>query len=158
VSALAALATTIALTERKAAGNVVELGSIAAFGFSPLGCSRPRGARLTGLPGRLVDEMKRARVLARDREIGSGDELLGTLGMGMAFLDSANTVTKTRLAIPHREDWEPLRTEGFAAYARRVGGPTRAGGGRPFRPAATVVDGAAPREAGEGALSASGRT
>ena len=28
------------ITKRKAAGNVVELGSIAAFGFSPSGCSR----------------------------------------------------------------------------------------------------------------------
>jgi hypothetical protein len=178
------------ITKRKAAGNVVELGSIAAFGFSPLWLLAAASDAVHGSRVYLaafVDELKRAGVLAQEREIGSVDELLETLesasgrtarlidipplelaelrstlgefredaaglpgpqelaslyrglreeaarergsllevsvGMGMAFLLSAKTVTNTHLAIPYREDWEPLRTEGFAAYARRVGGP-----------------------------------
>jgi hypothetical protein len=178
------------ITKRKAAGNVVELGSIAAFGFSPLWLLAAASDAVHGSRVYLaafVDELKRAGVLAEEREIGSVDELLETLesasgrtarlidipplelaelrstlgefredasglpgpqelatlyrglreeaarergsllevsvGMGMAFLLSAKTVTKTHLAIPYREDWQPLRTEGFAAYARRVGAP-----------------------------------
>jgi hypothetical protein len=178
------------ITKRKAAGNVVELGSIAAFGFSPLWLLAAASDAVHGSRVYLtafVDELKRAGVLAEDREIGSVDELLETLesasgrtarlidipplelaelrstlgefredasglpgpqelaslyrglreeaarergsllevsvGMGMAFLLSAKTVTNTHLAIPYREDWAPLRTEGFAAYARRVGAP-----------------------------------
>ena len=178
------------ITKHKAAGNVVELGSIAAFGFSPLWLLAAASDAVHGTRVYLaafVDELKRAGVLAQEREIGSVDELLETLesasgrtarlidipplelaelrstlgefredasglpgpqeladlyrglreeaerergsllevsvGMGMAFLLSAKTVTKTHLAIPYREDWEPLRTEGFAAYARRVGAP-----------------------------------
>ena len=43
---------------------------------------------------------------------------------------SARSVANTHLAIPYREDWAPLRREGFAAYARRVGAPyARAVGG-----------------------------
>jgi hypothetical protein len=178
------------ITKRKAAGNVVELGSIAAFGFSPLWLLAAASDAVHGSRVYLtafVDELKRAGVLAEEREIGSVDELLETLesasgrtarlidvpplelaelrstlgefrddasglpgpqelaslyrglreeaarergsllevsvGMGMAFLLSAKTVTNTHLAIPSREDWAPLRTEGFAAYARRVGAP-----------------------------------
>jgi hypothetical protein len=32
-------------------------------------------------------------------------------------------VSRTQLVTPYREDWEPLRNEGFAAYATRVGRP-----------------------------------
>ena len=178
------------IAKRKAAGNVVELGSILAFGFSPLWLLAAasdviRGSRV--YLEELVAELKRADVLAEDREIGSVDELLESLesasgrtarlidipplelaelrstlgefredasglpgpqelaslyrglreeaarergsllevsvGMGMAFLLSAKTVTNAHLAIPYREDWAPLRSEGFAAYARRVGAP-----------------------------------
>src|SRR5687768_12138454 len=73
------------LALRKGAGNVVELGSIAAFGFSPLwllaGASDLlRGSRvyLTAL----VVELKRAGVLAEDVEVGSVEELLGVLERG----------------------------------------------------------------------------
>jgi hypothetical protein len=73
------------LAVRKGAGNVVELGSIAAFGFSPLwllaGASDLlRGSRvyLTAL----VVELKRAGVLAEDVEVRSVDELLGVLERG----------------------------------------------------------------------------
>jgi hypothetical protein len=178
------------ITKRKAAGNVVELGSIAAFGFSPLWLLAAASDAVHGSRVYLaafVDELKRAGVLAEEREIGSVDELLESLesasgrtarlidipplelaelrstlgefredasglpgpqelaslyrglreeaarergsllevsvGMGMAFLLSARTVTNAHLAIPYREDWAPLRSEGFAAYARRVGAP-----------------------------------
>jgi len=195
------------ITKRKAAGNVVELGSIAAFGFSPLwllaaASDVAHGSRV--YLASFVDELKRAGVLAQEREIGSVDELLeslenasgrtaglidvpplelaelrstlgelrddasglpgpqelaslyrglreeaarerGTLlevsvGMGMAFLLSAKSLTSTHLAIPYREDWAPLRREGFAAYARRVSAPyARAVGGHfdPKRPSWT---------------------
>jgi hypothetical protein len=73
------------LAVRKGAGNVVELGSIAAFGFSPLwllaGASDLlRGSRvyLTAL----VVELKRAGVLAEDVEVGTVEELLGVLERG----------------------------------------------------------------------------
>jgi hypothetical protein len=195
------------ITKRKAAGNVVELGSIAAFGFSPLWLLAAASDVVHGSRVYLtafVDELKRAGVLAEDRRVESVDELLETLenasgrtaslidipplelaelrstlgefrrdasglpgpkelaslyqglraeaarergtllevsvGMGMAFLLSARNVTNTHLAIPYREDWAPLRREGFAAYARRVGGPyARAVGGHfdPKRPSWT---------------------
>jgi hypothetical protein len=195
------------ITKRKAAGNVVELGSIAAFGFSPLwllaaASDVAHGSRV--YLASFVDELKRARVLAETRKIGSVDELLEALenasgrtaglidvpplevaelrstlgelrrdasglpspkelaslyrglkeeaarergsllevsvGMGMAFLLSARNITSTHLAIPYREDWAPLRREGFAAYARRVSVPyARAVGGHfdPERPSWT---------------------
>jgi hypothetical protein len=195
------------ITKRKAAGNVVELGSIAAFGFSPLwllaaASDAAHGSRV--YLAAFVAELKRAGILAEEREVGSVDELLETLestsgrtarlidipplelaelrstlgefradasglpgpgelaalyrglreeaarergsllevsvGMGLAFLLSAKNVTNTHLAIPYREDWAPLRREGFASYARRVGAPyARAVGGHfdPRRPSWT---------------------
>ena len=178
------------LAVRKGAGNVVELGSIAAFGFSPLwllaGASDIlRGSRV--YLNALVAELKRADVLADDVEVGSVDELLGVLergtgttarlidippveldelrrslaelrdaaedlpsqdelatlydglrrtaaaekrpllevstGVGLAFLLSAREVSREHLVVPYREDWQPLKREGFAAYARRVARP-----------------------------------
>jgi hypothetical protein len=185
------------ITKRKAAGNLVELGSIAAFGFSPLWLLAAASDVVHGSRVYLasfVEELKRAGVLAEERRIESVDELLEALenasgrtaglidipplelaqlratlgqfrtdasglptpkelaslyqglreeaarergsllevsvGMGMAFLLSARSVANTHLAIPYREDWAPLRREGFAAYARRVGAPyARAVGG-----------------------------
>jgi len=195
------------ITKRKAAGNVVELGSIAAFGFSPLWLLAAASDVLHGSRvylAELVAELKRAGVLAEDRDVGSVDELLETLeaasgrtaglidvpplevaelratlaelrgdaaglpgpeelaalyrglraeaarerrpllevsvGMGMAFLTSARTVAHRHLAVPYREDWAPLRREGFAAYARRVSIPyARAADGHfdPTRPSWT---------------------
>ena len=46
--------------------------------------------------------------------------------MGLAFLLSARHVGREHVVVPYREDWKPLREEGFAAYARRVSGPYRA--------------------------------
>jgi hypothetical protein len=180
------------LAARKGAGNVVELGSIAAFGFSPLwllaaASDLARGSRV--YLAALVGELKEGGVLAEDVEIRSVDELLGVLergagksaalidvppvelaelrssfaelaaerkelpsegelralydglvraaraenrsllevssGIGLAFLNSARHVSREHLLVPYREDWDPVRDEGFAAYARRVSEPYR---------------------------------
>lgn len=73
------------LAVRKGAGNVVELGSIAAFGFSPLwllaGASDvARGSRV--YLAALVGELKAAGVLGDEVEVSSVDELLGALERG----------------------------------------------------------------------------
>jgi hypothetical protein len=180
------------LAVRKGAGNVVELGSIAAFGFSPLwllaaASDLARGSRV--YLAALVGELKDNGVLAGDAEIASVDQLLGVLergagksaalidvppmeirelrasiaelaaerkelpgpdqlqslydglvrqaraenrsllavssGIGLAFLNSAQHVGREHVWVPYREDWRPLREEGFAAYARRVSQPYR---------------------------------
>src|ERR687896_463984 len=67
------------LAKRKGAGNVVELGSIAAFGFSPLWLLAAASDLLHGSRvylNSLVGELKRAGVLADDVDAGSVDELL----------------------------------------------------------------------------------
>ena len=177
---------------RKGAGNAVELGSIAAFGFSPLwllaAASDVAHGTRTYLDA-LVAELKAAGVLAQETEVGSTGELLDALergsgtaarmidlppleltelrrsiaelrgsarslptphelaavfaalrtaaarerrsvlevsqGAGLAFLLSARSVGREHLVTPYREDWRPLRNEGFAAYARRIAGPYR---------------------------------
>jgi hypothetical protein len=180
------------LAVRKGAGNVVELGSIAAFGFSPLwllaaASDLARGSRV--YLAALVGELKENGVLERDAEIASVDQLLGVLergagksaalidvppmelkelrtsiaelaaerkelpgpdelqalydglirqaraenrsllavssGIGLAFLNSAQHVGRDHVWVPYREDWQPLRREGFASYARRVAKPYR---------------------------------
>ena len=180
------------LAVRKGAGNVVELGSIAAFGFSPLwllaaASDLARGSRV--YLAALVGELEEHGVLAHDAEIASVDQLLGVLergagksaalidippteltelrmsiaelaaerkelpgpdelqslyealirqaraenrsllavssGIGLAFLNSAQHVGREHVWVPYREDWQPLRAEGFAAYARRVARPYR---------------------------------
>jgi hypothetical protein len=99
------------LAVRKGVGNVVELGSVAAFGFSPLwllaGASDLlRGSRvyLTAL----VEELKRAGILAEDVEVGSVEELLGVLERGTGR-------TAVLVAVPPRELAELRRS--FAARA-----------------------------------------
>jgi hypothetical protein len=180
------------LAKRKGAGNVVELGSIAAFGFSPLwllaaASDLTRGSRV--YLNALTRELKDAGVIAEDVDAGSVDELLGVLertsggtarlidipplelrelrasltelrshadslpspdelaalyaalrrtaaaedrsllevssGVGLAFLTAARKVSDEHIAAPYREDWQPVRDEGFAAYARRVSSPYR---------------------------------
>ncbi len=180
------------LLKRKTAGNVVELGSIAAFGFSPLwllaaASDISHGSRV--YLDSLVTELKRAGVLSRDATLGTVDDLLAALegasgttarlvdlpplelaelrasvaelrssagelpspqelaalydglrrtaererrpllevssGVGLAFLLSARHVGHEHVVIPYREDWQPLRREGFAAYARRTATPYR---------------------------------
>jgi hypothetical protein len=73
------------LAVRKGAGNVVELGSIAAFGFSPLwllaaASDLAHGSRV--YLAALVAELKEGGLLAPEAEIGSVDELLGVLERG----------------------------------------------------------------------------
>ena len=180
------------LAVRKGAGNVVELASIPAFGFSPLwllaGASDlAHGSRI--YLETLVAELKTARALGAEVDVESVDELLGVLergsgraaglvdvppvelaalrttlgelaaerdalpsaaelaqlfralrtaaqaerrpllevsaGVGLAFLVSARTLGREHLVAPYRDDWAPLRREGFAAYARRVARPYR---------------------------------
>jgi hypothetical protein len=180
------------IAKRKGAGNVVELGSIAAFGFSPLwllaaASDVTRGSRV--YLNALTTELKDAGVIAEDVDAGSVDELLGVLertsggtahlidvpplelrelraslaelrshadslpspdelaalysalrrtaeaedrsllevssGVGLAFLTAARKVSDEHIAAPYREDWKPVRDEGFAAYARRVSSPYR---------------------------------
>jgi hypothetical protein len=180
------------LAKRKLAGNVVELGSIAAFGFSPLWLLAAASDVLHGSRvylDALIAELKAASVLAPDARATSLGELLGTLertsgraaglidippselaglrrsltefredarslprpselaatfeglrreaaaedasllevssGIGLAFLLSARGLGSTHVLGPYREDWSPLRDEGFAAYARRIAGPYR---------------------------------
>jgi hypothetical protein len=178
------------LAKRKGAGNVVELGSIAAFGFSPLWLLAGASDLLHGSRvylNALVAELKGAGVLADDAEFGSVDELLGALergtsrtallidippleltelrasldelredvdslpsqeelgaaywglvktaererrpllevstGVGLAFLTSARNLGSEHVVGPYREDWRPMRREGFGSYARRVARP-----------------------------------
>jgi hypothetical protein len=180
------------LLRRKTAGNVVEFGSIAAFGFSPLwllaaASDVSHGSRV--YLQALVAELERAGVLPPGSEPGTVDDVLSALegtsgttarlvdlppleladlraslsefrssaaelptpqelaglyrgllrtaarerrpllevssGMGLAFALSARNVGRDHIVVPYREDWRPLRDEGFAAYARRVSAPYR---------------------------------
>jgi hypothetical protein len=190
------------LLKRKTAGNVVEFGSIAAFGFSPLwllaaASDISHGSRV--YLESLVTELKRAGVLAENATVGTVDEMLSALegasgtsarlidlpplelaelrtslaelrasagelptpqeltrlyeglrqtaarerrpllevstGVGLAFLLSARELGREHLITPYREDWKPLREEGFAAYARRTSAPYRAAIAGHFDPA-----------------------
>jgi hypothetical protein len=187
------------LAKRKAAGNVVEIGSIAAFGFSPLWLIAAASDLIHGSRiylKALIEELKAAGLLADEVDAGSVDELLGVLertsgdtarlldipplelrglraslaelrshaeslpssgelaalyselrrtaeaenrsvlevssGVGLAFLTSARKVSDAHVVAPYREDWQPLRDEGFAAYARRVGKPYQEATARHF--------------------------
>jgi hypothetical protein len=178
------------LAIRKGAGNAVELGSIFAFGFSPLWLLAGASDVLHGTRvylDELVGELKRAGVLAKETQVHSVDELLGAIegvsggtarlidipplalseirqsltelrddagslpapeelarlfaglrneaarerrnllevstGIGLAFVVSARSVGNRHVTVPYREDWQPLRDEGFGAYLRRVSGP-----------------------------------
>jgi hypothetical protein len=186
---------------KKGAGNVVEFGSIAAFGFSPLWLLAAASDVLKGSRvylKALEDELSAAGILAEGAHFGSVDQLLGALegasgttagmidmppleiaelrrsigelrenatslptpgemgelfdglvrtarlerrsllevssGVGMAFLVSGKNVTRDHLVTPYREDWKPLRSEGFGAYAARISGPYRAAIGGHFDP------------------------
>ena len=187
------------LAVRKAGGNVLELGSILAFGFSPLwllagAADVTRGTRV--YLDALVGELEAAGVLAPDAGLASVDDLLAalegasgttarlvdippleveglkrslsdlrsdarslptppelaaayrgllaeaererrpllevSLGVGLAFFNSARKVGRQHLLDPYSEDLRPLRNEGFAAYARRVGRPYAEAVGRQF--------------------------
>ena len=194
------------LAVRKAGGNVVELGSILAFGFSPLwllagAADVTKGTRV--YLDALVSELKDAGVLAREAEFSSVDDLLASLegasgttarlidippleieglkrsladlredgkglptppelaavyqglvaeadrerrsllevsaGMGLAFFNSARKVGRQHILDPYTEDLRPVRDEGFAAYARRVGRPYAQAVTRHFRPSEATL-------------------
>jgi hypothetical protein len=187
------------LAVRKGAGNIVELGSIAAFGFSPLwilaaAADVTRGSRV--YLDAFVAELVRVRALPEGSAPGSVDELLGALegvsgttarlvdipplelralrqsledirrdaaslpgpdelagvfdglrdasrregttllevsvGVGLAFFNSARHVGRQHLLDPYREDLAPVRDEGLGTYARRVSGPYAAAVKRHF--------------------------
>jgi aconitate hydratase len=87
------------LAVRKGAGNVVELGSIFAFGFSPLwllaaAADVTRGTRV--YLDALVGELKDAGIIARDAELTSVDDLL-------AALEGASGTTARLIDIPPLE-------------------------------------------------------
>ncbi len=178
------------LAVRKAGGNIVELGSIFAFGFSPLwllaaAADVTHGTRV--YLDALVSELKSAGILSHDLELASVDDLLAALegasgttarlidipplevealkqsladlrddakglptppelaavyqglvaeadrekrsllevsvGMGIAFFNSARKVGRQHVLDPYTDDLRPVRDEGFAAYAWRVGKP-----------------------------------
>jgi hypothetical protein len=178
------------LAVRKGAGNVVELGSIAAFGFSPLWVlaaaadvshgsrvyldafvrelvrvgALPEGAspgsvddllaalegmsgttaRLVDIPPLEIEALRRSlddirrdagvlpgpndltRVYAGLREAArrEGTSLLEvSVGIGLAFFNSARHVGRQHLLDPYRADLAPVRDEGLGAYARRVSRP-----------------------------------
>jgi hypothetical protein len=180
------------IAKRKAAGNVVELGSIAAVGFSPLWLLAAASDVVHGSRvylDALVAELKLAGVLAEGASAETVYDLLAALestsggaarlidipplalaelraslaelrsnaeqlptrtelarayegllreaaaerrsllevssGMALAFALAARAVGRDHVAIPYREDWQPLRDEGFAAYARRIAEPYR---------------------------------
>jgi hypothetical protein len=108
------------ITVRKAAGNVVELGSIAAFGFSPLwllaaAADVTHGSRV--YLATFVAELKRAGVLAEEREVGSVDDLL-------AALEGASGRSARLIDIPPLELAELRATLGeFRADATGLPGP-----------------------------------
>ncbi len=177
---------------KKGVGNVVEFGSIAAFGFSPLWLLAAasdvlNGSRVylrtleqelvdagylqsgvqfrsvdqllgafqgaTGTTARLVDlppieiaELRKsitdlasdAKSLPKPNEMAAlFNGLVRTAkaenrpllqvssGIGLAFLTSAKSVSKDHVLVPYQEDWQPLRKEGFGAYAGRVSEPYR---------------------------------
>jgi hypothetical protein len=178
------------LAVRKGVGNTVELGSIAAFGFSPLWIlaaaadvthgsrvyldayvaelvragalpagSSPGSAsdllsaleRVSGTTARLVDipplELRALRQSLADirrdaASLPSAQDLARlyaglleaarrertsvlevSVGIGLAFFNSARHVGRQHLLDPYREDLRPVAEEGLAAYARRVSRP-----------------------------------
>jgi len=102
------------LAVRKGAGNIVELGSIAAFGFSPLwllaGASDIlRGSRV--YLEALVEELKRADLLAPDVDVESVDDLLGVLERGTGSTARLIDIPPVELSELRRSLAE-LRSEG----------------------------------------------
>ncbi len=178
------------IVKRKVAGNLVELGSIAAFGFSPLWILaaasdvahgsrtyldtfvrelKAKGviesgatfetvddllaaleggsgttARLIDMPPLEVDAMRETvnEFRSHTTELPSQKEMAAvyaslrrtadrehrplidvSTGIGLAFLTATRSIGRDHIAGPYAEDWEPLRREGFAHYARRIAKP-----------------------------------
>jgi hypothetical protein len=101
------------LLVRKTAGNVVELSSFVAVGWSPLwllaGASDLVGGTKVYLRA-LVAELRHAGVLAADADVGSFEELLTTLEGTAGML--ADTVDVPPLNVPSvRISWQELRRQ-----------------------------------------------
>ena len=62
----------------------------------------------------------------------------------MAFVTSARKISDRHVKVPYREDWEPLRGEGFAAYARRVSRPYGEAAASHFDPETQELHGTSP--------------
>jgi hypothetical protein len=116
------------LAVRKTAGNAVELGSIAAFGFSPLwllaaAADVTRGSRV--YLDSFVRELKREGVLAMETQVSTVDDVLaaleGTSGAAARLIDIPPLeleALRTSLAEFRREpDGLPDPEELAAAYA-----------------------------------------
>jgi hypothetical protein len=108
------------LAKRKGAGNVVELGSIAAFGFSPLWLLAAASDVLHGSRvylEALVAELERAGVVAEGVQVESVDDLLRAL-------EGASGRTAGLLDVPPLELAELRRTLGeLRADAEGLPGP-----------------------------------
>ena len=83
---------------------------------------RELGAEATDLPSqeqlaRLYEGLRQTAA-AEDRSL-----LEVSQGIGMAFVTSARKLSDQHVKVPYREDWKPVRDEGFGAYARRVSLP-----------------------------------
>ena len=61
--------------------------------------------------------------LVRESEREKRSLLEVSLGIGLAFFNSARKVGRQHVLDPYTEDLRPVRDEGFGAYARRVGRP-----------------------------------
>jgi hypothetical protein len=187
---------------KKGVGNVVEFGSIAAFGFSPLWLLAAASDILHGSRvylRTLEQELANAGYLEEGVHFSSVDQLLGAFqgatgttaraidlppieiaelrqsnanlasdakslpkpgemaalfnglvrtarsehrsllevssGVGLAFFTSAKHVSREHVMAPYREDWQPLRREGFGAYAARISVPYRQAIGNHLHPA-----------------------
>jgi hypothetical protein len=187
------------LAVRKGAGNAVELGSIAAFGFSPLWvlaamADVAHGSRV--YLDTFADELAQAGVFAGGKKFGGVDDLLAALegtsgttarlidipplelralrrsladirasasqlpspaelatvyaalrrtaareqrsllevsvGIGLAFFNSARHIGRQHLLDAYGDDLRPVRDEGFGAYATRVSRPYAEAVGRHF--------------------------
>ena len=62
-----------------------------------------------------------------------------SVGMGLAFFNSARKVGRQHVLDPYGEDLKPLRDEGFAAYAFRVGSPYAQAVARHFDPSRSTL-------------------
>jgi hypothetical protein len=83
-------------------------------------------AELRGSAGSLPSSEELARLFTGLRNQATREQrslLEVSSGIGLAFVVSARAVGSRHLSVPYREDWQPLRNEGFGAYARRVAGP-----------------------------------
>ena len=149
------------VTELKRAGFLseeTELGTVDDL-LSALEGTSGTTARLVDLPPLELAELRKsfAELRASAGELPSPQELAAlyeglqrtaarerrsllevSSGMGLAFLLSARHLGREHLVTPYREDWQPLREEGFAAYSRRISEPYRTAIGGHFDPERTT--------------------